>query len=96
VLIGSFIQQPAERLDYDIDFSRWMPSADRLESALVEVAPNPETGGLTIEDPLVDEQRIKLWVSDGTDGVKYKLTVTATTHDGRTVQVELSLKIKDY
>ncbi len=42
-ILGTFTQQPAEVLDYDIDFSQWLPEADYVVitaggfDALVEV-----------------------------------------------------------
>ena len=95
-LLASYRQQPAERCDYDIWFandpdgaSDWLTSGDYLDSAVVTV---PE--GLTVEK-MVFPDRVKLWVSGGTSGTSYKVTVTAHTVDGRVKQVELRFRIKD-
>ena len=37
----------------------------------------------------------KLWVSGGTDKIRYKISVVATTSQGRTKEVNFQIKIKD-
>lgn len=95
-LLASYKQQPADRVDYDIWFANdpdgapdWLPVGDFLDS--VEVI-YPE--GITIVHMLFPD-RVKLWVTGGTSGTAYKVTVTAHTVDFRSKQVELRFRIKD-
>ena len=90
-VIASYTQQPADNLDYDIDYGEWLSNADSLLSATVAVAP----AGLTVQSPLVVGERVKLWVSGGTSGTKYKVTVTTTTTLGRIKQDEIKFSVKD-
>ena len=89
--LGIFNKQPVEVVDYDIDYSEWMTSADSLQSATVDVAPT----GLVVESTFINSPRVKIWVSGGSSGTTYKLTVTATTKDGRIKQDEFKVKVKD-
>ena len=89
-LIGSYSQQPADKLDYDIDYSEWLVTGDSLLSATVTVDPV----GLTV-DHIIVGKKIKVWAYGGTNLVKYKITVTATTSLGRIKQDEIKLSIKD-
>jgi hypothetical protein len=89
--LGNFSKQPVEVVDYDIDYSEWLTDGDNVQSATVSVAPS----GLTIDSVLINDPRIKVWVSGGTNGSTYKLTVNATTADGRLKQDEFKIRVKD-
>ena len=91
--LGNFIKQPSESTDYDLDYTEWLASGDTVESADVVVLPDDDT---LMVQRFVTESRIKVWISGGTNGVTYKLTVTATTADGRVKQDEFKVKIKDF
>ena len=94
-------KQPADRYDYDIDYSEWLTEKDNVESVTVTVFPDEElldpvpvdklnVLSVTVIDPLV-----KLWIDGGRNGVTYKITLTATTADGRIKQDEFKIKVKD-
>ena len=89
--LGNFNKQPVEIIDYDIDYSEWLTPGDNVQAASVEVAPV----GLTVESTFINDPRVKIWVPGGTTGTAYKLTVTATTADGRVKQDEFKVKVKD-
>ena len=91
-ILGTFIKQPAEKESYSIEYAEDLIDADSIESVVVTVAPL----GLVIVSSLVVGTRVKVLVSGGTDGAKYKVTATATTDDGRILQDEFFIKIKDY
>lgn len=90
-LLGTFTKQPAEKIDYDIDYSAWLTPGDDIASVVVTI----DKTGLTIPQPQQASPVIKVWVSGGVDGAAYKITVTATTDDGRLKQDEFKIKIKD-
>ena len=92
MILGNFTKQPVDVVDYDIDYSEWLSEGDTIESATVTVAP---ATNLVIDSLFVNDPRIKIWVSGGTNGVTYKVTVTATTADGRVKQDEFRVKVKD-
>jgi len=89
--LGNFTKQPVEVKDYDIDYSEWLTAGDNVQSATVVVAP----AGLTVESVFVNDPRVKIWVSGGTDTLQYKLTVTMTSADGRVKQDEFKIRVKD-
>ena len=91
MILAKYEKQPAEVKDYDIDYSEWLTAGDNVQAASVEVAPI----GLTVESTFINDPRVKIWVSGGTTGTTYKLTVTATTADGRVKQDEFKVKVKD-
>lgn len=89
--LGSFVKQPIEKTDYDIDFREWMTPGDNVRNAVVVVDPP----GLTNTQTVVNDPRVKMWFSGGADGVTYRISVTITTEDGRVKQVEYKIKVKD-
>ncbi len=97
MLLGTFLKQPADRLDYDFDYSEWLTANDNLASAVVDVFPNDslEIGGLQVDHVTVIDPILKIWLRAGRNGIIYKLTITATTEDGRIKQDEFKIKVKD-
>lgn len=88
-VIATYTQQPADRLDYDIPYE--LAAGDSLSSVSVSVSP----AGLTVTGLIVGSN-VKLWVSGGTAGTAYKIEVTASSTLGRTKQVEVKMRIKEY
>ena len=91
-ILGTFIKQPAEKESYSIEYTEDLIANDSIDSVVVTVSPL----GLVIVSSLVVGTRVKMLISGGTDGVKYKVTATATTDDERILQDEFFIKIKDY
>lgn len=91
-VLGSYIKQPAEKDSYSINYADDLIDSDGIASVDVTVDPS----GLTIVSSLVVGTRVKVLLSGGTNGMKYKVTATATTDDGRILQDEFIIKIKDY
>lgn len=91
MILGNFTKQPVDVLDYDVDYSEWLSDNDNVQSAEISVTPT----GLTVDSHFVNDPRVKINLSGGTDGVTYKVTVTATTTDGRIKQDEFKIKVKE-
>ncbi|CAB4155077.1 hypothetical protein UFOVP653_69 [uncultured Caudovirales phage] len=101
MILGRFFKQPAESLDYDIDFSQFLSDGDSLVTTGNPPVPSPLSvtatpSGLTLGPTFViNGKTIKQWLSGGTDGVRYKITLTATSNAGRIKQVEFVVRVKD-
>ena len=92
-ILGRFTKQPAEKESYSIEFEDDLVDADAIASATAVVEPV----GLNLESTLVIGTRVKILVSGGGPvGARHKITVTATTDDGRILQDEFYIVIKDY
>lgn len=92
-ILGKYIKQPAEKESYSIDYADDLVGADAIASAVTTVDPV----GLTLVSSLVVGTRVKVLVEGGgAVGTKHKVTVTATTDDGRILQDEFIVTIKDY
>lgn len=91
-ILGRFTKQPAEKESYSIEFSDDLEGMDGIAEAVTTVSPE----GLNLISSLVVGTRVKVLVSGGNVGTKYKVTVTVTTDDGRILQDEFIVVIKDY
>jgi len=93
MILGKFVKQPLEKESYSIDFADDLTEEDAIAEATVTVFPE----GLTVAWFLIVGTRVKVMLHDGGPvGTKHKVTVTATTDDGRVMQDEFVVTIKDY
>lgn len=95
--LANFKKQPVDVLDYDIDYTAWIPAGDTLLSATA-VVDIVNTGSLVVSSIVVTPLTniVKLWMSGGNDGITYKVTVTTVTNGGRTKEDELQFTVKNY
>ena len=93
MILGTFVKQPSDVNDYDIEYQDWLNPTDAVASADVTVDPDAD---LIVDNVYVVSPRVNIWLSGGVHGQTYKLTVTATTTQGRVRQDEFRVKIKDY
>lgn len=101
--IGTMIKQPADQVDYDVDFSKWIPQGDTLTMAAV-------TAELAMPAPTIDEDAVplviesyelhglivKVWARGGQDGESYKVTVVAATEQGRVKETEFRVRVRNF
>ena len=91
-ILASFIKQPYDRLDYDIDYSRWLSEGDEIQT----VSASAEPSTLLIDGVVNNITWVKVWLSEGVNRTRYKVTVNVVTTDGREKQDEFTIAIKDY
>ena len=91
-MIATFTKAPAENLDYDIDFSQWLPDGDVITSVDATVSP---IGELTVTSSQITDQLVKVWTAGGVDGSSYTVTVAVGTSGGRVKEVCFKIRVKD-
>lgn len=99
MILETYIKQPAEFKDYDVQYAEWLANpVDTLFdiATTIECLTTPGDNSLTITSADMTQTTVKLWVSGGTANEKYKITINATTTGGRIDQSELIFKIKDF
>lgn len=89
--LGTFIQQPPERESYTITYEDDLTEGDNLKSASATIEPD----GLLLDGLFVLDPRLRLWLKGGVNGTTYKISVTATTEDGRILVDHFFIKIKE-
>lgn len=89
-----FYKQPDETLDYEFDFTAWMPATDHISSAVVTVSdPSLTLGTMTTEGNPVTI--VRQFISGGTDGMTYQVTCSITTNQGRTKEADILLQVSE-
>lgn len=92
-------KQPIEIKDYSINYAEWLTDVgDTLTSvnAAVVCLTDPTNTALLVSNLTLAPTAVSVWLSGGTDGQRYKVTVTVTTLGGRRDQSEFIVKIKEY
>lgn len=96
--LAKYIKQPSERKDYDIDYGDWLAysgdTIDQVETS-VQCLTNSSDTSLVVDQVQNTLTVTKLWVSGGTDGARYKITIKLTTTGGRIDESELLFTVKD-
>ena len=98
-ILKTHTKQPADKLDYDFDYSHWLSSDDEVISATFSVASidgSTPLSPMTLESSVVRATYTKVWVVGGSAGEIYKVTCTATTARGRVKQDEIKIRLKEY
>ena len=91
-ILATFPKQPADVQDYDVDYADYLNElgGDTLVSAVVTA-----DVGVTVDSHSIIGTAVKVWVSGGTTGRTYKVTIRATTAFGRVKEVEIRVKVKE-
>lgn len=87
-----FQKQPADHLDYDIDFSEWMTESDTITGA-VAVSSTPLE--LIVNSVGISGSIVKVWLSGGVNGSTYKVTVTTSTQQGRVKELDFRMRVRE-
>jgi len=90
-ILGKFRKQPGEILDYDILYADFFSTrTDNLASATVTVE-----DGITLVEYIISGNLVNIVLSDGVDGVRYKITIKMTTTAGILKEDEFFVTIKE-
>lgn len=97
--LSTYTKQPAEVKDYDVDYAPWLnPVGDTLDgvTAVITCLTDSEDTSLVCNEVLHTTTYCKLWIAGGTAGNRYKVTLQASTVEGRIDESELIFVVKDY
>lgn len=84
-----FLKQPNETLDYNFDFSLWMPTGDSIASSTVTA-----DAGITLGTKTNTGNTVQQFISGSTEGT-YKVTCRITTTQGRIKEAEILIQVMD-
>ncbi|MEJ7745356.1 MAG: hypothetical protein WKF61_01085 [Luteimonas sp.] len=93
-LLDTKQKQPGEKLDYDVTYEDWITPGDGISVEKITVTvdrPGLQVFTYTVSGGLI----LKIWLTGGTSGVTYKVTITTETDDGRIKQDEFKVKVRD-
>ena len=99
MILELFEKQPGEVKDYDIDYSDWLATQNDTVNTIVSVEvvclTDPTNTSLVCDLSELMPTFVKLWMSGGSHGHKYKVTVRIETVGQRTDESELIFTIKN-
>lgn len=78
----------SERIDWVIDYSRWLIDGDTLAS-VEATAPD----GLSV-DVIHDSSLATIWVSGGDHGKQYRVPIRITSQQGRVLNETMRVRIE--
>lgn len=84
-------KRPEDRLDYDVDFGRWLTPGDAIASTTTEIS----GGAAHIDGHDFTATAVKVWVAGGADGETAHVTVFVTTAQGREKEACFRLRIRE-
>lgn len=91
MILGSYDKQPVEVEKYTINYALDLSQGDRVTGSVATVEPS----SLTVAIATVESSQVRIKVSGGTNNVRYKITITSETSEGRVMQDEFFVKVKD-
>lgn len=98
-ILKKYKKQPADRLDYDFDYSLWLAVDDEILSAVVTIENLNAAVSLTpviVDSSVTLPKFVKVWLSGGAAGDYYKVSCTITTSRDRVKQDEIKIKVTEY
>ncbi len=98
-ILGSFIQQPREALFYTIDYTCFLdpdiPEVLNPGVPTIIVSPITAPALVAVGQVLVGDDQIRLLVSGGLDGTRYKIEVVVGTDQGQVKEDEFKITVRD-
>ncbi len=87
-------KRPDDRVDFDVDFSRWLTDGDTiltLDQADVDVT----TSAATVDATTFTGTVVKVWLIGGVIGETAKVTVEITSVQGRTKEHCFKVRVRE-
>jgi len=90
-MASTFTKDPDAVLDYQFDWSDWLPEGDTIQDASVTA-----TAGLTVAPYLtVSTTAVTCWLSGGTAGLDYIVTCHIETAGGRVDERSIKVQVRE-
>lgn len=104
--MDTYVKQPNDVLDYDVDLSLWFAETpeDDIESVVLTITTVSDEVPALITGPGIhpdyvlmgaNPKRFKIWVGGGTDFVDYKISCLIKTEQDRVKEHEIKIKVRD-
>lgn len=96
--LGTFLVQPTENKDFDIDYSPWLAKIDDTLDEVdisVECLDDPNDHSFIADRPTITEEAYKFWIKGGKSGNVYKVTILAFSAGGRRDESEIYFAVED-
>lgn len=87
--MSRFAKDPDARLDYQVDWSNWLPTGDTIDSHSIAVV----DGDVVIDAQSANDTSITAWITGGTvktvSSIRFRITTVQGRTDDRTITIEI-------
>ena len=96
MIVATFEKQNFDEQDYDIDFNPYLSNVGDSISSINVIAQDGITLGSGARAPSHNQGVVKFWISGGTSGTRYKITIQITTAATRKLEHEVIIALVEY
>ena len=96
MIVATFEKQNFDEQDYDIDFNPYLSNVGDSIATLAVTAQDGITLGSGGQAPSHNQGVVKFWISGGTSGTRYKITIQITTAATRKLEHEVIIALVEY
>lgn len=86
----SYIKDPAAKLDYGKRWDAWLAAGETIASHAVTA-----DTGITVGTTSHTDSVVTAWLTGGTAGTDYKVTLHIATNQGREDERTITIKVRD-
>lgn len=96
MIVAKFEKQNFDEQDYDIDFNPYLSNVGDSIATLAVTAQDGITLGSGDKAASHSQGVVKFWISGGTSGTRYKITIQITTAATRKLEHEVIIALVEY
>lgn len=96
MIVATFEKQNFDEQDYDIDFNPYLSNVGDSIATLAVTAQDGITLGSGDKAASHTQGVVKFWISGGTSGTRYKITIQITTAATRKLEHEVIIALVEY
>ena len=97
MIIGTIVQQPTDRMDYDIDCTPMFNNEEGDSVLTVTSSVEPQTvPALSAAVVKQSETKVKMWLSGGVSGTEYTVEIKVDSLFGRCKEDEILVIMEDF
>lgn len=96
MIVATFEKQNFDEQDYDIDFNPYLSNVGDSIATLSVTAQDGITLGSGDKAESHNQGVVKFWISGGTSGTRYKITIQITTAATRKLEHEVIIALVEY
>ena len=96
MIVATFEKQNFDEQDYDIDFNPYLSNVGDSIATLAVAAQEGIPLGSGDKAASHNQGVVKFWISGGTSGTRYKITIQITTAATRKLEHEVIIALVEY
>lgn len=95
--LAIYSKQPTEVSDYDIDYADFLRDGETVSGAAATTSVIGDTvaSSLLVDSVTASASAVRVRLSGGTDGRRYKVTATTTTSSGRIDEADFMVRVDE-